>query len=366
MRFHSDEDKDYKRFKNMFMYFFLKSSEGADLLFRQRKAHVPQRVITDHSQRNHLIAGAHNICGHRSCNQTFKYLWDRYWWPNMYDDIAWFIRSCNSCQMHSRMHPIIPLNITFFPSMFCSFICDTIIMLNGHRGFKHLLHASEASIKWFEARASRWNMSSSWATFIYKDIIACFGCIPILICDGSSKFQGAVKEILHRYNVQWILSSPYYPQGNGVTEWDGQTLANAILHSCGDRKSQWPLFLHSALFTLCTSTSHTTSYTPFFLLYGQEALLPFDLMDCSWYTLDWHTIRNTEDLITLYTQQIAQREEHLRKATKETVHTRQSAIDNYMKKNVKHISSGIFEPGTWVLVHEMWLDCQLGNKGSLR
>ena len=37
-----------------------------------------------------------------------------------------------------------------------------------------------------------------------------------------------------------------------------------------------------------------------------------------------------------------------------------------LKKHEKRLVSGEYEPGTWVLVHETWLDRQLGNKGALR
>lgn len=36
-----------------------------------------------------------------------------------------------------------------------------------------------------------------------------------------------------------------------------------------------------------------------------------------------------------------------------------------MKKNAKHITSGDFESRTWIIIHETWLNRQLGNKGTL-
>ena len=66
------------------------------------------------------------------------------------------------------------------------------------------------------------------------------------------------------------------------------------------------------------------------------------------------------------TQQISRRDEHLGIATEEARRTRQKGIDDFMKKHARQLTSGDFEPGTWVLVHETWLDRQLGNKGALR
>lgn len=361
-----DNDRRYKQFAKRFSGYFIHEAAGEELLFRARGTKLPARVIVDKERRKVLIASAHNDCGHRGRDQTFKYLETRYWWPNIYDDVSWFTRSCNTCQKRSKIRPIVPISPTCATVMFRAFVCDTVDMPPGYNGCMCFLHASEAKAKWNEARASRKKDSEAWAKFIWEDIICRFGCIPILICDGGSEFKGAAAILLARYNVTVIVSSPYYPQGNGIAERDGQTLMNAMLRCCGDRISRWPDYLHAALFAVRTSVSRATGYTPFFLLYGQEALLPFDMTDRSWLALDWHNVKSTEDLITLRTKQISRRDEHLGPATEETQRTRQQAIDNFMRKHTTRIASGDYEPGTWVLIHETWLDRQLGNKGALR
>jgi len=44
----------------------------------------------------------------------------------------------------------------------------------------------------------------------------------------------------------------------------------------------------------------------------------------------------------------------------------QRAVDDFNCKHAHYLSSGIFVLGTWVLLHETWLDSQMGNKGALR
>ncbi|KAI0739246.1 hypothetical protein C8Q80DRAFT_1275390 [Daedaleopsis nitida] len=44
----------------------------------------------------------------------------------------------------------------------------------------------------------------------------------------------------------------------------------------------------------------------------------------------------------------------------------QRAVDDFNRKNAHRIRNKEFEPGTWVLVHETWLDLQHGNKGAAR
>ncbi|EMD31013.1 hypothetical protein CERSUDRAFT_60606 [Gelatoporia subvermispora B] len=169
-----------------------------------------------------------------------------------------------------------------------------------------------------------------------------------------------------RHGVHLVLSTPYHPEGNGVAERDGQTLANVLFRICGDRPSLWPVYLSAALHATRTTTSRTTGYTPFFLLFGRHCLFPFDQDDRTWYCLDWDKVTNTEELLALRAIQIARREEDIGVAKANTMKTRQRAIDDYMKRNARRVRERRFEPGTWVLVHETWLDAQHGNKGALR
>ncbi|OSC96483.1 hypothetical protein PYCCODRAFT_1354272, partial [Trametes coccinea BRFM310] len=65
-------------------------------------------------------------------------------------------------------------------------------------------------------------------------------------------------------------------------------------------------------------------------------------------------------------KQLARREEDIGIAVENLYKARKRAVDDYMKKNAHRIRQEAYEPGTWVLLHETWLDKQHGNKGALR
>jgi len=44
----------------------------------------------------------------------------------------------------------------------------------------------------------------------------------------------------------------------------------------------------------------------------------------------------------------------------------QWGVDDFNCKHAHYLSSGSFVLGMWVLLHETWLDAQMGNKGVLR
>ena len=327
---------------------------------------MPRLVVLDLGRRREIVAEAHNDCGHRGRDPTYKKIADRYYWPEMYSEIAYFVRSCNVCQYHSRTRSIAPLTPMLTPVILRAFCFDTIYMPKGDNGHKYLLHGSDTLSKWAEGRSARRNDSETWARFWWQDIICRFGCIPVFICDGGPEFKGAARILLERHGIAAILSTPYHPEGNGIAERDGQTLMRAILKVCGGKTHHWPRHLHAALLAIRTTVSRATGFTPYFLLYGKHCLFPFDLTDRTWYRLAWDKVKTTEDLLATRIQQIEQRETVLGEATENVRASRQHAVDAFMRKHAKVIQLGQYEPGTWVLVHETWLDAQRGNKGALR
>src|SRR5271156_250977 len=46
-----------------------------------------------------LISIAHNNVGHHGFFATNALITERYWWPHMSQDIAWFILTCHVCQI---------------------------------------------------------------------------------------------------------------------------------------------------------------------------------------------------------------------------------------------------------------------------
>ena len=239
-------------------------------------------------------------------------------------------------------------------------------MEDGYGGKHFLLQAIEPSINWPKARAAAKNDSKTWAKFIYEDIISRFGCIPIFVVDNGSEFRGVTEILFKQYGVTVIFTTAYHPEGNAINERSHQTLVNSIRRSCGRDSNKWPLMVHACLLSMRCTTTRVTGYSPYYLLYGRHPILAFDIADRTWDFLDWHQVKTTEELIALRAQQLVKRDKELVLALEQQKESRRKAVDDFNKKHEKYMVSNDFDIGTWVLVHETWLDGQKGNKGALR
>jgi len=142
----------------------------------------------------------------------------------MYNQIAYFVQSCNVCQLHSKACPKVAFSPTWNSGILRRFDLNTIHMPDGFGGMKYLLQAMDPAMSWVEARATCKPNSETWAKFLYEEVYSCFSCVLLCLVDGGSEFKGAVDILFKQYGIVVIVSLPYHPEGNRHSERSHQTL----------------------------------------------------------------------------------------------------------------------------------------------
>ena len=116
----------------------------------------------------------------------------------------------------------------------------------------------------------------------FTDIVYRFGVLNSIITDNGTQFTG--KKFLefcddHYIRVDW--SAVAHPQTNGQVERANgmilQGLKPRIFNKLNKFGRRWLTELPSVIWSLRTTPSRATGFTPFFLVYGVEAVLPTDL-----------------------------------------------------------------------------------------
>ncbi|XP_050065657.1 uncharacterized protein LOC126554640, partial [Aphis gossypii] len=132
--------------------------------------------------------------------------------------------------------------------------------------------------KWCEARALVDKTAVSVAKFLYDDIICRHGCPEIQISDQGREFVNKLSDELFRLTgTQQRVTSPYHSQANGLVERLNRTLKTSLLKVQQNDVLKWPDILQGIMFAYRTTVHCSTKYSPFFMLYQREPVIPVDV-----------------------------------------------------------------------------------------
>ena len=135
--------------------------------------------------------------------------------------------------------------------------------------------------KWIEARPIT-NIRSEQAVLFFTDIIYRFGIPNSIITDHGTQFTGKkFQRFCTQNSIRINWSAVAHPRTNGQVERANGMILQGIKSRIYDRLKKfggkWVAELPSVIWSLRTSPSRATGFTPFFLVYGAEAVLPTDV-----------------------------------------------------------------------------------------
>ena len=145
----------------------------------------------------------------------------------------------------------------------------------------HLLVAVDKFTKWVEAEPVS-KCDAATAVQFMKRVIFRFGFPHSIITDnGTNLSKGAMEEFCQREHIRLDVSSVAHPQSNGQAERANQEILKGIkprlLVPLQRTPGCWVEELPSVLWSINTTPNRSTGYTPFFMVYGAEAVLPSDI-----------------------------------------------------------------------------------------
>lgn len=132
--------------------------------------------------------------------------------------------------------------------------------------------------KWVEAKAVAPEPSEASARFFVNQIVCRFGAPGFLESDRGSGFcYELVKQILSLTETVHRKSTSYAPQTQGLVEEKNWTITSALALYCSLKQNDWDNFIQTCVLAINTSVPGTTRFTPFYLMYGQQVILPDEI-----------------------------------------------------------------------------------------
>jgi len=143
-------------------------------------------------------------------------------------------------------------------------------------GNKFTVVAIEYFKRWIEAKPLATITSEVVKKFFWQNIICRFGVPRTLTVDNGKQFDSdKFKEFYQSIGTKIAFASVYHPESNGAVE-----RANKIVFSTISKtllnlyKGRWTEEMPKVVWSHNTMASRATGFTPFKLLYGEEAMLP--------------------------------------------------------------------------------------------
>jgi RNase H-like domain found in reverse transcriptase/Integrase zinc binding domain len=349
-----------KAFFNKVKRYYLKN----DKMWKHTSSR-PLQVILDPKQRIKILQLSHDKLGHRGVYSTAKTISLRFWWPSYFTDVTRFVRSCHQCQIRSTYKVHIPPTISTPVTLFTKVYIDIMVMPKA-QGYRYIVAARDDLSGSAEGRKLKKASARAVAQFIFEELICRYGSISEIVTDNGSEVKGATSELLRRHGIPQIRISPYNSQANGVVERGHFTIREAIIKACDGNISQWPDLVHHAFFADRVTVRKATGFSPYYLLYGVDPVLPLDLFEATYLISGFQKNLSTKELIALRIQQLAKHDKDIDQASQTLHQSRLKSKEEFERRYQKRLWRGEYQSGDLVLVRNSRVEKELDRKTKPR
>ena len=226
-----------------------------------------------------IVKQYHDMNGHMGVQKTFDSIRRKYFWPNLFKDLNEYVTACVICQTRSLQKIRQPLQETDIPPYP---MAKVSLDLSGPyptslSGNKYIIAFVDWYSGWPEAYAVPDKTAETVAHLLLEEIFPRHGsCLQIVTDNGTENVNNVVKQTLQTLNIDHVLTSVYHPQSNAKVERFHRTLHDVLAKRLADDQQTWDLHLNQALAAIRFNVSESSRYSPFYLMYNRDVVLPVD------------------------------------------------------------------------------------------
>jgi transposase InsO family protein len=275
-------------------------------LYRRRPNGVALKCISTHQDQELLREIHTGECGHHASAATLatKAYRSGFYRPSALGDAAEMVKRCEACQFHAKqihqlMQELQAIPLTWPFAVWGLDILGPFPRVQG--GYRYLYVTIDKFTKWVEVELVCTIPARSTVKFI-RELVYRFGVPNRIITDNDSQFtSGLFQEYCTSAGIKICFASVAYPRSNGQAERANAEVLKGLKMRIFNAKleaydKKWLDNLQSILWSIRTTATKPTGETPFFLVYGAEAILPTDVKFGSPRVLAFDKIHQ-EDLI---------------------------------------------------------------------
>jgi hypothetical protein len=164
------------------------------------------------------------------------------------------------------------------------------------QGYKYIVAAHNNLSPAAEGRALKAANSATISKFLWEEIICQYGAIGMIVTDNGPEVQKVFELLMEKYGIPQVKILAYNSKANGVVECGHYIIREALIKACEGKVSRWLNLVH---FANKIMPPKATGFSPFYLLYGIDPVLPFDLDEVTYLVDGFYAGMATKGLLAL-------------------------------------------------------------------
>lgn len=249
------------------------------LWYRREDDHL--LLVLPKGMKKMTLHKAHRDMGHLGVERTLALMRDRYFRPGLKSHVQDYIHRCKRCTVRKTREsksraPLSPINSSRPLELVC---LDFLSLESSRGGIENVLVVTDHFTRYAQAYPTKDQTAATVAKTLWSRYIVHYGIPDRIHSDQGRCFEAAIiKELCALLKVEKTRTTPYHPQGNGMTERFNSTLMNMLGTLEPSQKTNWKDYVETMTFAYNTTKHTSTGYSPSFLMFGREPRIPLDLV----------------------------------------------------------------------------------------
>ena len=274
-------DRDVRSYYSIRATLFLNDEDvlarryGPSVHGRDERLCIPQRLQAP------LLLKSHMDGGHRGGQNTYEQFTRKFYFPGAAAEAGLTVKLCHVCQRNKAppkgQRAVLASDTVGTP--FQKWSIDFVGPLpQSDLGHSYILTAKDCFTRWVEAFPTANMTAATVARTLEKELFARYGIPEQIHSDQGTQFTSELmREVYKELGIRGTTTPAYNPKSNPV-ERSHRDLGQLLRACVNESPQDWESFLPDCLLAMRIAQNRSTGFSPFFLVYGRECVMPLDLM----------------------------------------------------------------------------------------
>ena len=249
-------------------------------------SHVSFRICVPYTLVDRVLEKVHDNMAHEGAKKVVLRLVRSFYWPTLARDTKLFVSTCPVCdrfkiQARSPRSPLHPVRVGARGEILAlDFVGGRDALPTTPRGNKLILVMIDLFTRYVVAIPLPNQTASTLVETLVNNYLLVYGAPRRILTDRGANFESALfANVCTMWRIHKSRTTAYHPATNGACERVNGTIKRGLQKVLNEKNlSDWDLVLPHVLFAYNTSVHSSTTFTPFFLMFGTEARIPADIV----------------------------------------------------------------------------------------